>query len=275
MDPNGPQCGCSQKGCLEMYASAGNVARIAKELANADGAESSLRGKGTGRVLIFTTGAVWMRRRDSAVPWARVGVGQLRCILYALPIVSSTTQGERFAHHVDVALTRPLQRALGPRRCLKLRRQETRSLWPLLTRRATSSAWPASTFADFSTQNSLSSLAVRIILGLGSLCVIYASNSSPSLSLFGRVLVYMRTCWCTIREAPLHSDTYARLPRLFALHAGMTLAGDFLFDKLRASYNKYAWTKLPNNVKVRTQCLSFLCTRWAKGCVPLSGAATQ
>jgi glucokinase len=46
MDPNGPECGCSQRGCLEVYASASNVARIAKEEANKEGVQSALTGKG-------------------------------------------------------------------------------------------------------------------------------------------------------------------------------------------------------------------------------------
>lgn len=53
MDPNGPECGCSQKGCLEMYASASNVARIAKENANKEGSNSSLAGQGMSCCMLY------------------------------------------------------------------------------------------------------------------------------------------------------------------------------------------------------------------------------
>eukprot|EP00123_Amoebidium_parasiticum_P019398 comp25017_c0_seq1/m.46935 comp25017_c0_seq1/g.46935 ORF comp25017_c0_seq1/g.46935 comp25017_c0_seq1/m.46935 type:complete len:321 (-) comp25017_c0_seq1:532-1494(-) len=37
---------------------------------------------------------------------------------------------------------------------------------------------------------------------------------------------------------------------LIVFAGGMTRAGDFLFDRLRKAYSKYAWTKLPNNVQI-------------------------
>lgn len=126
MDPEGPLCGCSQRGCLEMYASAGNVARIAKEEANKEGAESSLTG-------IESFGSK--------------------------EVFDAAQAGDEVANRViDQA-------------CDKL--------------------------------------AVAIV----NIC---------------RLL-----------------DT-----QLVVLAGGMTNAGDFLFDKIRAAYAKHAWTKLPNNAKI-------------------------
>eukprot|EP00123_Amoebidium_parasiticum_P022646 comp9179_c0_seq1/m.4326 comp9179_c0_seq1/g.4326 ORF comp9179_c0_seq1/g.4326 comp9179_c0_seq1/m.4326 type:complete len:318 (-) comp9179_c0_seq1:556-1509(-) len=45
VERNGPLCGCTQHGCLELYASASAVARRAQEAANAPGAKSLLTGR--------------------------------------------------------------------------------------------------------------------------------------------------------------------------------------------------------------------------------------
>eukprot|EP01134_Creolimax_fragrantissima_P005857 CFRG5857T1 len=77
--PDGDLCGCSQRGCLEMYASASNVARIAKIEASKRGVESILPKGDFGAKAVFDAAIAGDEAANTAINQAADKLG-LQCV---------------------------------------------------------------------------------------------------------------------------------------------------------------------------------------------------
>ncbi|KNC87249.1 hypothetical protein SARC_00635 [Sphaeroforma arctica JP610] len=75
--PDGDLCGCSQKGCIEMYVSASNVARIAKEAARKPGAKSCLPVGDFGSYEVFQAAAKGDEVANAAIDQAADKLGMM------------------------------------------------------------------------------------------------------------------------------------------------------------------------------------------------------